>query len=232
MNESDPRWPEIRNLVQQKNGLDLFQTQFSAKEILGAEWLRVIPWFEHGYPQPEDTWVTSPINYAEVCSECGTYRQVSNYRIKAEPRLGKHDFMNLTWCYDLFCTPAVLSDLRDHHIFGYEVWDAILHKTNLPAQTISQLYIPAIAGPGLTRVDDLTQKQCPKCHIAKYFPHMKGILYFQRQAVVPGVDIMLSYEWFGDGHAAYREIIISNRLARLILEKKWKGVKLKVVELV
>ncbi len=59
-------------------------------------------------------------------------------------------------------------------------------------------------------------------------------MYFKREAFVEtqDLDMFHSFEWFGSGHAAYREIIISNHFARLILEKGWKGVRMKVIELV
>ena len=66
----------------------------------------------------------------------------------------------------------------------------------------------------------------------RYYPHVRGKMYLDRNALTPGLDIMQSFEWFGSGHSAFREILISNRLARLIIERGWKGVALKVVEMV
>lgn len=230
--ESNSHWSDIQGLIQAYGASDVYQTVFDNTEILEAQWLRLIPTFEHGYPQPEDTWVTNPINYADHCPECGTFRQVSSFQLKKEPNLGKHDFMTLIWGSALFCTPKVLKELEAHHIQGYEVWKAIIHQTDLPSQKVSQLFIPTVAKPGLVRVDDLKREYCSTCHTTKYYPHMKGIMYLKREAIVPGVDFLESHEWFGDGHAAYREILVSNKVARLILEKGWQGVALKVVELV
>ena len=60
---------------------------------------------------------------------------------------------------------------------------------------------------------------------------MRGVMYLARTALVSDVDILQTYEWFGSGHSAYREFLVSNRFAKLILEKGWRGIKLKVVEL-
>jgi hypothetical protein len=46
------------------------------------------------------------------------------------------------------------------------------------------------------------------------------------------LDFQLTAEWFGSGHMAYRETIVSNKVAKLILEHKLKGVTFKVVELI
>jgi hypothetical protein len=54
-----------------------------------------------------------------------------------------------------------------------------------------------------------------------------------RRGALPGnQDIVLSQEWFGSGRMAYREILASHRVAGLILNRGWKGVQMKVVELV
>ena len=78
----------------------------------------------------------------------------------------------------------------------------------------------------------MKRETCSSCNVTKYAPHMRGVMYLKRDALMPGVDIMQTYEWFGSGHAAYREVLVSNRLARLVLDRGWKGVALKVVELV
>ena len=46
------------------------------------------------------------------------------------------------------------------------------------------------------------------------------------------VDFVFTCEWFGDRRAAYREIIASNKVARLILENNWEGVSLKPIKLI
>ena len=54
-----------------------------------------------------------------------------------------------------------------------------------------------------------------------------------RNSLARDVDLQLTHEWFGAGSAiAYREILGSNRLARLILDYGWRGVTLKPVQLV
>ncbi len=232
--EDDPQWSKLAELVREKGAWDVFETVFASEEILSAEWVRLIPVFEQGYPQPEASWVRHPINYAGQCSRCGIgYRQVAPFQLAKEPRLGKHDFLCLYWTYTLFCTPAVLEALRTHAIRGYEVWEALLHKTGQPSQVVSQLIFPYVAGPGLLDEDKLAPETCPQCGLTKYAYHRRGYMHFQRQALAAGVDIVQTHEWFGSGgYGGHREILISNRLARLILEAGWRGVRLKPVKLV
>lgn len=232
VSESDSRWPQLAALVQEKNALDVCDTTFTSSEILSAQWTRLVPVFQQGYPQPQETWIRNPINYEDHCPKCGTFRQEASFRLKKEPVLGDNVFMSLYWTYALFCTSQVLNEFRAHKIRGYEVWDAIVHKTNIPSKRVSQLFIPTIANPGLVRVENLKKEMCPSCNVTKYYPHMRGVMYLKRDALLTDVDIIQSYEWFGSGHAAYREILVSNRIARLVLDRSWRGVALKVVEVV
>lgn len=40
----------------------------------------------------------------------------------------------------------------------------------------------------------------------------------------PEADFQLTHEWFGNGRAARRDILVSQRVVRLILEKRWHGI--------
>jgi len=232
MEEPDPRWPKVTELMLQKGKKSLVNTVFTEAEIRSAQLARLIPTFEQGYPQPEETWVTNPVNYDDYCPQCGTFQQTASFRLKREPNLRKNDFMSLYWTYALFCTPQVLKELEAQQMQGFEAWDAIIDKTGVPSEKITQLFIPSVANPGLIRVEDLRKEMCCSCGITRYYPHIKGVMYLKQDTLVPNTDIMQTYEWFGSGHAAYREILISNKFARLILDKGWKGVALKVVELI
>lgn len=232
ISESDARWPQLATLAQQKSAVNIFNTKFTLEELLSAEWLRLIPVFEQGYPQPEETWVTNPTNYEDHCPQCGTFRQKASFRLKKEPILGRKDFMSLYWTYALFCTPRVLNELEAHEIQGYEMREAIIDKANTPSKKVAQLFIPHIAKPGLVKVENLKRETCSVCHVTKYHPHMRGVMYLKRDALVCRVDIIQTYEWFGDGHTAYREILVSNKFAKLIIDNGWQGVALKVIEVV
>ncbi len=232
IDESDRRWTQVEELIRAKGASDIYDTLFTTEEILNAEWVRLIPTFEQGYPQPKATWVTNPVNYENACSKCGTgFRQMTPFRLAKEPRLGKNDFMTLYWTYALFATPKVFESLETHEIRGYERWKAIIHKTNQPCQTVSQLYIPHVSNPGLAELDKVQTETCSKCRITKYAPHMRGYMCYSRDALLPDLDIQLTDEWFGSGAFAFREILISNRFARLILDEGWQGMKLKPIRL-
>lgn len=232
IDETDSRWPAVESLIKDYGGLDVFDTVFSKDEILGATWNRLIPTYERGYPQPESTWTLSPPNYESYCCNCGTYRQAEPFRLAKEPILGKHEFLTLYWTYAILATPRVFTTLKDRQVEGYEIWDAIIHRTGTVSAVVSQLYVPHLAHPGLEDALHLGQTTCPECGATKYQPHRRGKMQLKQTALPSELDIIQTHEWFGSGHNAFREIVISNKLSKLIVETGWQGVRLKVVEAV
>jgi hypothetical protein len=232
IDESDSRWEQLSSLVMRGKVLDFQQTLFSKDEIYKAEWLRLIPVFARQYPQPEKTWVSNPINYDDHCPKCGIYHQKDSFRIKKEPLMGKNDFMTLNWTYELFSTSKVLDELTIRKIQDFQPWDVIINRTGLPSGVIHQLYIPNVTGPGLGNLHKQMGTVCPVCSIRKYPFHTRGVMYYQRDALVPNIEILRTNEWFGSLHFAFREILVSNRVAKLILENGWHGVEFKVIQLI
>jgi hypothetical protein len=237
ISESDLRWTTIRKLLKIQLGNDIYkaggqyETTFSEHEIRSAKWLRLIPSFEQGYPQPQSQWPLKQMSYENVCPQCGIYIQTKNLRLKKEPSLGKNSFMSLIWANEVFCTSDVLVGLETIGAIGYSPWDAIIHKTGQPSKIIHQLFVPRIALPGLVIDKYLKWVVCSTCGIKKYYPHWRGIMYLRKEAMVSEIDFILTNEWFGSGLIAFRELLVSNRVATLIIDKGWQGVRFKVVEL-
>jgi rubredoxin len=229
--ESDSRWAQIEELIREKGASDIFVTVFSREEILETEWVRLVATFERGYPQPEGKW--KQLAYQNECSECGAgYRQKAAFRLKKEPRMSRHSFLSLYWTHSVFCIPQVVEALQAHQIQGYDEWKAIIHKADRPSEVVTQLVFPIIAQPGLAEEDKLQPETCPQCGIIKYAYHKRGYMHLKREALQSDTDFLLTHEWFGSGgYGGFREILISNRVANLILEESWRGVTLKPVKL-
>lgn len=238
ISESDPRWKTVAKLIKVYKDFDLYgpgdqlETVFSEDEIRKASWLRLISVFEQGYPQPKLHWPLKQLSYEIICPKCAIYKQTHPMRLAKEPSLGKKSFMSLIWAGEILCTPEVIRGLEEMHAKGYEAWDAIIHKTGNPSERVRQLHISGIASPGVVIGDDLERKVCPGCGTTKYYPHVKGIMVLKKEALQPDADFILTHEWFGHGLLAWREMLVSNRIARLILDKGWQGVRFKVVEVV
>jgi hypothetical protein len=229
--ESDPRWPEIAYLVEEKKPVDMVCTIFSSEEVLKAEWVRLVVTFERGYPQPEEGW--EQLTYENECPQCGTgYRQKAAFRLKKEPRMGRHDFLSLYWTRSVFCVPQVVETFRAHQVQGYDEWKAIIHKTNQPSEVVTQLVFSTVAQPALAEEDKLRPETCPQCGLTRYAYHKRGYMHLKREALPSDTDFLLTDEWFGGGgYSGFREILVSNRLAAIVLEQGWRGVTLKPVKL-
>lgn len=228
--ESDPRWPEIEELVKAKDAMNFYDTFFSEEEIRSAEWVRMIPAFEQGYPQPEKDWVTNPINYEGECHTCGAgFRQVVPFRISKEPRMKGNAFVRLYWTSAVFCIYEVFQKLEAEGVRGYQVWDVVLHRTNEVSQVVKQLVVNEVTKPGLLEEESLRSTRCSECGITKFEYHKRGYMRYRRDSLPREVDMVETFEWFGSGRMALREILVSNRVACLILDNKWKGVDLKPV---
>ena len=92
--ESNPLWVQIEAANRNQPGTHFWDSEFSIKEILGSEWVRIIPSFERGYPLPDDTWMA--VTYEEACPTCRAgFRQKAPFRITGEPHMGKHDVVSL-----------------------------------------------------------------------------------------------------------------------------------------
>ncbi len=232
--ETDPSWSAISLLVEQKRASDLYDTVFTSEEILAADWLRLKPTFEHGYPQPEDTFEWRDNTYSFVCPECGIVdKQKAPFYLKKEPKMGKNDFLSLYWAYTMFSAPKVFARFNENQFQGYVEREVMIQQTNQASQLITQLDVLSIASEGLAEEDKLQPETCPVCGITKYLYHKRGYMHIARSAIRSDVDFQLTHEWFGSGgKAGFREFLVSQRVAQLILGEGWRGVALKPVKLV
>lgn len=230
---SDEQYEEARKLIDQYKPFGVIGTIFEPEEILNAEWNRFWVLHEWGYPQPEDGYKYQEITYERICLKCGIgYKQVKSFHIKGKPKMGRNPFFSLYWDKTYFCVPEVVEILKQNGITGYEVWDAINHSTGEPWSIFSQLVFPIITEPGLDEISKGGPETCQVCGRTKYVYHRRGMMKYRRDAL-KDVDIQETYEWFGSGGAtAYREVLVSNRLTRLIIEQGWRGIELRPVELV
>lgn len=230
--ESDKRWPVIRQFISTKGAVNIVETTFSDEEIRGAEWLRMVSTFEQGYPQPKMHWPFKQSSRELLCTKCAIYRQTGPMRFAKEPHMGKKSFVTLIWENETFCVPEVFLGLEEIQAKGYEQWNAVIHKTGQALERVKQLYIPGVASSGMIVEDELKRVKCPVCGTIKYYPHVRGKMQIKRGALLPDTDFILTDEWFGSGNLAWREILVSNWVASMILDKGWQGVRFKVVDIV
>jgi hypothetical protein len=233
VDEADARWQTVRGLREEYGGAHQVQTYFTQAEILAADLVRLSVTYAEGYPQPKRNWVSTKPNYEQPCRSCGIFRQIAPFRIESEPILRGHDFLTLIWGSPILARNEVVKYLAEKGISGYEPWNVLIHSSGSPSKTIRQIQVVERTQAGFLDGDKVGHETCGECGETKYFAHLRGVMHYRRDALPEDIDLMLSHEWFGaGGRSAYPEVLISPRLAKMILEKGWKGVEMKVVELV
>jgi len=236
--ESNPLWGEVAGLRKKYRDIDIYdpgdiyETFFSDEEIRNAEWCRLLSTFERGNPQPSPRWPRKQQSLTLACNKCAIYEQIDVLRMKKEPKLGKNSFMTLMALAEYFASPEVFMSLAEIRAKGYQAWDVVVHKTGDTIRNVEQLYVPGVAKPGLLEWEGMTENICPQCGRSKFYVHQYGKMRIKRDSIVQNVDFMKTNEWFGSGLIAFQDVLVSNRIANLILDKKWQGVRLKAVELV
>jgi len=233
VDEADPRWKAVRGLREEYGGVHQVQTYFTQAEILAADLVRLSVTYAEGYPQPKRNWVSTKPNYDQPCHACGIFRQIAPFHIRSEPILRGHDFMTLIWGRPVLATNEVVQSLAKKEMSGYEPWKVLIHSSGTPSKRIQQIQIVERTKAGFVDSEVVGHEVCEECGETKYFAHLHGVMNYRRDAIPRDTDLMLSHEWFGaGGRSAYREVFISPSLAKMILEKGWKGVEMKVVNLV
>lgn len=231
ISELNQHFQFIENLIKTKNMSDVTETYFTSEEILKSLWVRIIPIYELGYPQPQNYWNINHPNYSYYCKTCGIFRQSQEFRIKDEPKFGKRMFATLFWTYSLLCATQVITDFSKMKFVGFEWMKVIIDKSSLPSRNVKQLVIQNIAKKGFLNIEKLKKSICPECGTEKYEPHMRGVMHFKKGVLDSSIDFFQTYEWFGSGGSAYREFIVSNRVAHSIIDKGWEGLRFKPVEI-
>jgi hypothetical protein len=208
-------------------------TYFSEDEILNSEWSRIIVENVKKYPQPEATWVTNPINYDEFCRNCGTHVQARPFRIQAETKWGFFHFFTFFWGHAIFAQKKVFDTIRRNKLRGVIRMDMLINRTGAPTVDIFQLLPTNITRGGFLAEKNIRATNCKKCGNRKFSYHSRGVMRYKRDPIMKDTDILYTREWFGAGRKdAWREVLISNKFARLIQQEGWKGVRLKAVEIV
>lgn len=219
--ESNPAWSKLEGLVRQWQAVDVTTTKFSQSELNKAHYLRMCPSWHWGYPQPEDNYdyLKQSFCLSEYCVQCGVgKKQKAPLRIKGEPKWGKKHILQLNWIFDVF---LVLPDVWDMVFKPFSIASipVIDHASDIPLKTVVQLEPQGVVS---LSVDELPYEQCSIKGLPKYEPTTKG--FFPSLRSDSNLHYMLSEEYFGSGHAAYKAVIISAKLYKSIIGNKLNGV--------
>lgn len=233
--ESNPAWPELKKRLWPDHVHHWVRTKFTGQELRDAEWC--IVWGIHSIGSLQyEGYGFHREYYADGCRSCGTgWRQTKPFRLKREPKIGKNQFCSFGGADELFATLSVLQEFDRLEIRGFETMPLLLNS-GVPVQSIKQIKTNNVADPGIAedRVEHERYRQfdCLACGRTWHTYYVRGMLPLRRDALNRDVDFQLTNEWFGSGRNARREILVSSRVVRLVLEKKWRGVSLVPIQVV
>lgn len=232
ISEDDLLWPEIKKIISSKNIPTTSHTIFTKKEIQSAKWVKVSPDFIQGYPMPDldGSWMNVSFNEGQDCPKCGIgIKQMAPIHLKAEPKMGKRDFMGIFWTFNIFVKPEVIETISSEGLTGFEIIPAIHYKTKEQLSTVKQLkFTQELSGK---IIDDNLTKELPKCGHIKYLGLTRGMYKFSRDSFDRAPDFVKTSEWFGSGHLALRLILASSAFVDLYIKNKWKGLCLEPINL-
>lgn len=247
ISENHPLWPQIQELAARYDafcGMPI-RVQYSKADIAGAAWLSMRATRHTGYPQPEDKYQYQVYDPDGYCDRCGIRTtQITPFRVKSEPK-GRASFLQLNWVFDeFFVRPEVRQLFDEAGVTGIGFGPCLHHSSGRRLESLSQLLIRNVLPPGLvtTELNTVTCRPTneegpvrsyggrlrypddyPYCGRVKYHWPLLGQTTYARETFRDAPDIVRSHEWFGSGGSASREVLVSQKVCRLIIDHKLRG---------
>jgi hypothetical protein len=216
----DETWQRLAARFRSWGAVHIPRTKFTARELSGAAWLRAVPTWHHGYPQPDEDdfgYLSATYRSGAGCTACGVGRvQEHPFRMRREPKWGSKAVLQLHWVFDeFFVTPDLWGEaFAPKGVESTSVLDASGKKT---LRTVVQLRVLEEA-----RLEPLEGgTACADCKATKYPPITHGL--FPVLADRPSGHIVRTREFFGSGANAANAILISQILYAALKRAKVKG---------
>jgi hypothetical protein len=232
--EDNPAFAKLISRLTKKH--TTISTVFTDQERFAAEWCIIRGEYSIEALRPEGYgWHEQ--YYVDQCPTCGIgWRQVRPFRIKKEPELKRHAFCSFGSGFELVCTPTVLEGFARQRVTGFDIGPIILDGSEAACSKTKQILVKEIAGPAIAEEfverERYNQTDCSVCGNTWHAYYVRGMLPLRRSALNPHIDFQLTNEWFGNGANARREILISQKVTRLILSNQWRGAQLVPIKLV
>lgn len=208
--ETHEGWPAVRDWIARNRAVDSVTTQFTAAEVRQADWLMLRPTWHHGYPQPREDdfgYRQETFDLSDYCPACGTgLRQSAPFMMKAEPKWGRREILQLNWEFDqFFVTPQLWA--RVFEPAGIPCREVLDRKRRV-LRTVVQLDIREEVEIAMA---DYAPTPCTQCARPKFAPHCRG--FFPAPAVPPSAQAVRSRQVFGSGASAHAAVLVSRRFA-------------------
>jgi hypothetical protein len=227
VDEEHEQWSELEKWIQARRAVDIVSTKFSKQEIDDAEWLSLVPDWHYGYPQPEEDvfgFREATFDLTNYCKQCGMgMTQKAPFQMKSEPKWGNKSILQLNWVFDeYFVTPTIWASIFKPHGIGSL---PVIDRNGIKLKTVVQLVVKEEVG---IMTNGLLGEECPNCKHVKYLPITRGP--FPSLLDRPSTTMAKTTEYFGSGASAYKGVLISRGLARILSEQKIRGASVKPVK--
>lgn len=224
--EEDEWKEELYCILREENIISIIDVIYTKEEFERAQWYSMRSKFRFEYPQPEDDSSYEKLTYdnSKYCSGCGCgLKQKDSFRMNKAPQWGQRHFLMLNWIEDeLFSNSIAKECLINEKISGIEFMDVVNHKKNTTFDDIHQIYIDKILEPGLVHLEQSVKEvlKCSRCGKTKYIGSGRGFTYRKDAFEDVDLDVVKSFETFGDGHMCARLIFVSKKLYQLLKNNK------------
>jgi hypothetical protein len=193
---------------------------FDDTELNDAKYLRCLPKWQPLYPEPsgDNGFIELTYGTTNYCEKSGTgLVQKSPFRVKQEPKWGKHKAFILHWIFDeIFVHIDTYKKVFEP--IGIKSMPLLLFKKDSIIESTVQLIIPEsnveldLAG--------YNNRECKYCDSIKYdlinhnfFPNFKGY-------VNNDLQIFKSKEYFAGGEEARKMIFTTQEMRQVLMKEK------------
>jgi hypothetical protein len=191
---------------------------FTKEEQCEAELLAFLGNWDNGYPEPErdQKYFEETYDLSNYCKKCGSgATQKAPFRIKSEPKWGKHKIFQLTWVGDeIFSEKAFYSTFFEP--LGIGSRPVLIHKTGEESQTAVQLELPVIAEN--LNLEGWKFEICTECERKKYTPKITNFVPMYSSKIP--APIFKGQEYFGSGRGAFKRVVVTQNVMQGLIDVK------------
>jgi hypothetical protein len=233
----DPRYISLKQEMTKK-GVSIAETkrmEFDSEEIETAEYLRMAPKAQWGFPQPEDDfdYLNESYDLSSGCLKCRQGRRQNRpFLLKGMPKFGRNDIIALFWVYEFIITEKLRNLIEKENLTGADFYPVRRYRKSaprIPLPGIYQLHVANDLPPMSPKTKFEFVTDLPKniescgCNIAgKNLPAAQMV--YDRISLKNAKDFNRTSEFIGGGAYPTQKIIITNMVFQLFKKNKIRGV--------
>lgn len=256
--DDDARWPILRDLAKEHFVRVYHSPVYIREDITSAQWLLTHATADAGYPQPEKDFAyrSATFDLTNCCPRCSIGKiQDRPLRLTGEPKNKTAHFFSPQWEHQIILVrPEVQKVFQEEGVTGVRYLTPLKRRTDIPLTSVIQILPTTTLQPGLvvaaqksvtcsphdeeiSGMKTLNEREGARaddfCGRVKFHvPYLSRLVHYSRKSFEDASDIVFSAEWFGSGWSASQHTIVSNKIAKIVLDRKWKGLELDPIQLV